>query len=124
VPGARPVSLEQTAPYKPPGGFELGSMDESSGASQLFRKSNLAGKQIWYFTAPASVPVSSIEQMSLQDAKEGNPIFSHEGSEYGFIQDSAADTTYTKIMVPNTSDNGYRICKPFVDENCNYALIS
>ena len=80
-------------------------------ASQMFEKSNLKGKQIWYFTAPASVPISSIESMSLLDVKAGEPVLKHKNDDYGFMQDSAEDKTYTKIMVPSSSDNGYKTCR-------------
>jgi hypothetical protein len=86
-------------------------MEGTYTASQLFKRSNLEGKQIWYLTAPASVPVSSIQEISLQDAKNGKAILSHNGEDYGFVQDSAEDSMHTKIMVPNSSDDGYRTGK-------------
>jgi hypothetical protein len=46
--------------------------------------------------------------MSLQDAKNGKVILSHDGDDYGFFQDSAEDSTHTKIMVSDSSDDGYR----------------
>lgn len=76
----------------------------------MFAKSNLKGKQIWYFTAPASVPISEIKTMSLQDAKDGNPILKHNEGNYAFLQDSTEDKTYTKIMVPNSAEHGYTTC--------------
>ena len=79
----------------------------------MFKKSSLEGKQIWYFTAPAAVPLSSVKTMSLLDAKNGKPILKHEGDDYGFMRDSAEDTTYTKIMVPG-SDAGYKASKDLV----------
>ena len=48
--------------------------------------------------------------MSLQDAKDEKKIFSHNGNDYGFVQDVAEDKTYTKIMVPSSKD-GYRAGK-------------
>jgi hypothetical protein len=83
-------------------------VDATPKFAQMFKKSSLEGKQIWYFTAPASLPISSIGQVSLRDARTSKAIVSHKGNEYGFIQDSAEDKTYTKIMVPHGSD-GYRI---------------
>jgi len=104
------ASVEERAPYKPPTGFEPSSCDENAKASKLFKEADLEGKQIWYFTAPGSVPISSIQHMSLQDAKDGKKIFSHNGKDYGFVQDVAEDKTYTKIMVPSSKD-GYRAGK-------------
>lgn len=76
----------------------------------MFKRSNLEGKQIWYFTAPAAVSISSIKQMPLEDATAGKAILNHNGSEYGFMRDSAEDKTYTLIMVLQSSD-GYRTGK-------------
>lgn len=108
------MSFKAVTPYKPPTGFEPTSLNGAPKASQLFKKSNLEGKQIWYFTAPASVPISAVEEMSLQAAKESRTVISHNGSDYGFVQDAAEDKVYTKIMVPSSSDDGYRAGKsPF-----------
>lgn len=73
----------------------------------MLKNSNLAGKQIWYFTAPASVPISSLKEMSFSDATKGKPVLSYKDSDYGFV-DSAEDKTYTKIMVPSSSDDSYK----------------
>jgi hypothetical protein len=105
------VTFKEPSPYKPPAGFENASLDSTPKAAQTFKKLNLEGKEIWYFTAPASLSLSSIEQMSLKDAKAGKAILNHKGNEYGFIRVAAEDKTYTKIMVPHGSDDGYRTSK-------------
>ncbi|KAF8866152.1 hypothetical protein BDZ45DRAFT_720299 [Acephala macrosclerotiorum] len=106
-PKVRTVAFEKPPPYKPPTGFEAASINENPSASQLLKKSSLKGKQIWYFTAPASIPISEIEQMSMLDADAGEAILNHEGSDYGFVQDTTGDKVYTKIMVPSDSDDAY-----------------
>jgi hypothetical protein len=88
-------------------------LEGSSKSSQIFKKSNLDGKQIWYFTAPASVPISTVEHMSWLDVKNGNAVLNYEGGDYGFLHDSGEDKTHTKIMVPSSSDGGYRTGKYF-----------
>ncbi|PVH88007.1 hypothetical protein DL98DRAFT_224718 [Cadophora sp. DSE1049] len=113
-PTTNTVSFKAPAPYQPPLGFDLASLDGTSRASQMLKKSSLEGKQIWYFTAPASVPISSIEAMSLLDAKNGKSILTHGGDDYGFMKDSAEDTTYTRIMVPG-SDTGYKAASKAID---------
>ena len=105
------MSFREAAPYKPPSGFNPASLNGTPKASQLFKGLNLEGKQIWYFTAPASVPISAIEKMSIQGAKEGKTILSYKGGDYGFVQDVAEDKTYTKVMIPSSSDDGYRTGK-------------
>jgi hypothetical protein len=73
----------------------------------MFTKANLEGKQIWYFTVPASIPISSIQQTSLRAVENSEVIFSSKIGKYGFTQDSAEDKIYSKIMVPRISEDGY-----------------
>ncbi|KAG4437002.1 hypothetical protein IFR05_007506 [Cadophora sp. M221] len=114
-PTTNTVSFQAPPPYRPPPGFDLASLDGTLKASQMLKKSSLEGKQIWYFTAPASVPISSIKAMSLLDAKNGKTVLIHEGNDYGFMKDSAEDTTYTRIMVPS-SDAGYKAASKSIDQ--------
>jgi len=107
------VTFQKPPPYKAPAGFDKVSVDGTPKLGHMFKKSSLEGKQIWYFTAPSSLPISSMGQISLKDASDGKPIVNHKDMEYGFVRDSAEDKTYTKIMVPNGSDNGYRMGKFF-----------
>ncbi|KAH6721272.1 DNA-directed RNA polymerase I subunit RPA34.5-domain-containing protein [Leptodontidium sp. MPI-SDFR-AT-0119] len=109
------VSFHAPTPYRPPPGFDLTSLDGTLKASQLLKESGLEGKQIWYFTAPASVPISSIKAMSLLDAKNGKTVLTHDGNDYGFMKDLAEDTTYTRIMVPS-SDVGYKAASKPIDQ--------
>ncbi|KAK2628980.1 hypothetical protein QTJ16_002083 [Diplocarpon rosae] len=107
-PTKRTVSVKAPPPFHPPTGFVLAELQEESNASKLLESSSLEGKQIWYFTAPASVPISSIKEMSLSDAKDGKAILSYKNNDYGFTKDSIEDKTYTKIMVPSSSDKVYK----------------
>ncbi|CAD6455188.1 2a744ecb-b7f9-4ff3-bf45-b479611c3a5f [Sclerotinia trifoliorum] len=112
---AKTVSMK-VAPFKPPPGFEKTSSKNSSITSQLFNKSNLEGKEIWYITAPASVPINSVKEISLQDAKLGKAVFSHDDNDYGFINDPLEDKTYTKILIPSNPKDGYSIERKPVDQ--------
>ncbi|QSZ31464.1 hypothetical protein DSL72_001029 [Monilinia vaccinii-corymbosi] len=111
---AKTVSLK-VAPFKPPPGFEKSSSKNSSEALQLFSESYLEGKEIWYITAPASVPINSVKEISLQDAKLGKAVFSQEGNDYGFVHDTLEDKTYTKILLPCNYKDGYSIEKKPID---------
>jgi hypothetical protein len=68
----------------------------------------LEGKQIWYITAPASVSIDTIKDMSLRGARSGKIVLSQKGNEYGFVEDTTENKTYTKLMLPNKAKNGYR----------------
>lgn len=102
------MPLKTPAVYTPLPSFEPASIDDAQGLSKLLKSSNLQGKEIWYITAPASVPLSSIEELSLLNIKERKEILSHNGDEYSFVQDTSEAKEYTKVMVPNTAGDGYR----------------
>ncbi|PSS09061.1 hypothetical protein M430DRAFT_53620 [Amorphotheca resinae ATCC 22711] len=110
------VTLQEPAPYSPPTGFKSASVNGTTKSSQLFKESNLQGKQIWYITAPASAPLSSIEELSLLDIKEHRKVLSHKGDNYGFFEDESEATAITKVLVPSSSDDGYRSAKTPVNK--------
>ncbi|KAH0537333.1 hypothetical protein FGG08_005849 [Glutinoglossum americanum] len=95
--------------YEPPQGFQPLSTDPSaSRASKLLDPTNLAGKQLWHITAPASVPVSTLKEVSTQKVMNGEAVLSHNGSEYGFaaLDEVAAGSNQTMLLVP--AEKGYQ----------------
>lgn len=99
------VRFQPPAPFKPPRGFELASKDsDDTTISNLFSKSNLSGKEIWYITAPASVPASAITKISIEHSKGG---ISHNGKDYAFIQDNGDEKKATKLLIPSGSSQDY-----------------
>ncbi|CAG8961298.1 hypothetical protein HYFRA_00013759 [Hymenoscyphus fraxineus] len=111
-----PVAPKKVIPYQPPTGFESRSIEDASQVAKPFKSSKLGGKQIWYFTAPASVPIASIQEMSLLGAKNGDVIYSQDGNDYGFSKTEAEENTYTSILVPSSSENGYKVVPKPVDQ--------
>ncbi|KAI9771491.1 MAG: hypothetical protein M1840_002111 [Geoglossum simile] len=103
LPQSRPV-------YKPPQGFQALKTDPStSTTSELLSPPNLAGKQIWYITAPASVPVSNLKEVSTQKVMNGEAVLSYKGSEYGFVSldEAAAGSSQAVLLVPGKE--GYQL---------------
>lgn len=119
------VRVEPIAPYIPPSGFEAvaPSRDAAMSSSQFFSNQNLAGKQVWYITAPASVPISAIKKVSLQDVSLGKPSVFLNGQDYGFVENKTEDRGHAKIMIPDKSSSTYRlgkagtICKDYFPGN-------
>jgi hypothetical protein len=105
------ISAFEPRVYSPPPGFQLASIDESPRISQQLKGSNLEGKEIWYITAPVSVPLSSIEDMSLQAIQERKVVLSHDGDDYAVIADSSEANESTMVMLPKSSDDGYHTGK-------------
>jgi hypothetical protein len=97
--------------YNPPNGFTI--LSESTNGKQkvaeIFSRSNLAGKQLWYITAPASVPISAVKQVYLQDIQLGKPALAFGGREYGFVQDQVGEEGFTKVLIPEGNSDAYRI---------------
>jgi hypothetical protein len=114
----QPTSVAPVPVYHPPTGFEkvAANEDARSKVEQVFGSSNMTGKQLWYITAPASVPISAVKQVSLENVHQGKSVLSLNGQEYGFVQDQTKDKGYTKIMVPNEKGTMYRIgkCDPLI----------
>jgi hypothetical protein len=105
------ISAVEPPVYSPPSGFQLTSIDESPRITQQLKGSNLEGKEIWYITAPVSVPLSSIENMSLQAIQEHKVVLSHNGDDYAVIEDSSGANESTMVMLPKSSDDGYHTGK-------------
>jgi len=99
-----------------PAGFELRKADQGTDASDVvrtFRKAQLEGKQLFYFTVPASVPITVIEKMEipLERAQLGLPIFSHDGEDYGVTLDDAVTSQTIKLMIPHKGGDKYSMRK-------------
>jgi hypothetical protein len=107
----KPGEPRATPIYNPPDGFAI--LTENNNGNQkvaeVFSRTNLAGKQLWYITAPASVPISSVKQVSLQDVQLGKPALSLGGRDYGFVQDQAGDRSFTNVLIPEENSTAYRV---------------
>ncbi|KAM3070044.1 hypothetical protein ACMFMG_003924 [Clarireedia jacksonii] len=113
---SKTMSTPKPAEFKPPTGFTAASFDDSRKPSQLFDDSKLEAKQIWYITAPATVSIDTIKDMSLRGAKSGKVVLSQNGDEYGFVEDTAENKAYMKLLLPNKAKDGYRIEKRSIDQ--------
>lgn len=51
--------------------------------------------------------LSSVEELSLLKIQECKEILSHNGDAYAFVPDASEAKSYTKLMVPNSSDDNY-----------------
>ena len=106
----KPVTCTQensSISFEPPSGFEPASIvvHPSSQAMDMFSPTKLAGKEIWHLTAPSSVIISSIKEVSQQSILSRSSILSYEGSNYGLIPDSSTDQA---LLLPSAEDNDYK----------------
>ncbi|KAF2084549.1 hypothetical protein K490DRAFT_68668 [Saccharata proteae CBS 121410] len=107
---------EPPPPFKPPHGFKATSstVKPTSSLSKLLAPSHLAGKQIWHITAPAAVPLTSIKEIALEQAKKGEAILQHDGIDYGFVEESKHERRPTAVLVPGPK--GYETVKSNIAE--------
>ncbi|KAL8658058.1 MAG: hypothetical protein Q9226_001319 [Calogaya cf. arnoldii] len=98
------------APYKPPAGFRAATISQTSSRNlqNSFNKEALHGKQVWYITAPASVPVGLIEEVSKREVAEGGSILSYKNAEYGLIAEPDTKHEGKLLLVPSPEHNDYR----------------
>ena len=97
-------------------GFQLRRADASNDASdvtRIFRQAKLEGKQLWYFTVPASVPITVVEKMAIPvaQAEQGKAILSHDGQDYGMTFDDAMTSKTIKLLIPNKAGDKYSMSK-------------
>lgn len=92
-------------------GFHLRKAEEdvdAAAVARAFKKAKAEGKQIWYFTAPKSVPIEVIQKqrIPLDKFHAGKSIFSHEGAEYtGKFEEPVNHAI--KVLIPGKTGNNY-----------------
>lgn len=81
--------------------------------SDFLSKSNLEGKQVWYFTAPASLPISVIQDMEIDLAKaqSGDTILKHNGDDYGLDLEPYTTSTQIQLLIPSKGGDKYNARK-------------
>lgn len=104
-----PKASQLHSSYTPPAGFEPGSISlSSSAAADLLSPSSLKGKQIWHITVPASVPIESIKEVSVQSVQKGEAALSYKGADYGFVTDAESQRVPRILLIPDQRNNNYR----------------
>lgn len=95
--------------YQPPVGFLPASTTTKSNAKlgALFAQSNLEKKQLWHFTAPASLPVDTILEVDLAALKSDAAIIKHKGLEYHFTPHRAGSLETSQLILPTDGGKTY-----------------
>ncbi|KAJ6782914.1 hypothetical protein PWT90_09571 [Aphanocladium album] len=114
---ASQIALPQ---FMPPD-FELRKGDQQSNGQDVARvcsEANLQGKQLWYFTLPANIPVSVVENLEfpMDKSQQSGSILSHDGQDYGISFDSMAPTKSIQILIPSGDGSTYKPTHRTVDE--------
>lgn len=106
---------QQPAPtYEPPVGFKSTSISlhPASKLSEILAPSNLQGKEIWHITAPETVPISLMKQVSTQKIGNGASILDYHGANYGLVPESEVEPASRRaLFLPSNQTNEYQSSK-------------
>ncbi|TQN70982.1 hypothetical protein CSHISOI_04484, partial [Colletotrichum shisoi] len=90
--------------------------EDGKDMSDFFAKAKLDGKQLWYFTAPAAIPINVVEklQIPMDKAQNGDAIFQHNSEDYtvGFDVGSTA----VQLLIPNKKGTRYEQASQKIDK--------
>lgn len=88
-------------------------MTDAADIARIFTKANLEGKQLWYFTAPASLSltVETKFDIPIDRAEKDMPILSHNGNDYSMEFGDSVVSNTIKILVPNKTGEKYSMRK-------------
>ncbi|KAF2096340.1 hypothetical protein NA57DRAFT_77945 [Rhizodiscina lignyota] len=96
---ARPVR-----PFHPPPGFKVVRPSDTSASMADLHSAIKAGHQIWHISAPKGVPVTSIKEMALQKALQGEPVLTFKDIDYCFNAEDQQNSS--KLLIPNSDGYG------------------
>lgn len=89
-----------------------GNVDASDVAG-FFEKAKMEGKQVWYITAPASLPVTVVQDLTIpmDQAQKGLPVLSHNGDDYRMAFDNPSASSSFRLLIPNKKGDEYSMRK-------------
>ncbi|OAA45845.1 RNA polymerase I, subunit RPA34.5 [Beauveria brongniartii RCEF 3172] len=104
-----------------PPDFELRKSEQQSNGQDVARvcsEANQQGKQLWYFTLPANVPVSVVENLEfpLDSSQQCGSILRQNGEDYGVSFDSMPPTKSVQILIPSADGSTYEPARHAVNE--------
>lgn len=69
----------------------------------------MEGKQVWYITAPASLPVTIVQDLSipLDSAQKGLPVLTHNGDDYRLAFEDPSASSSFRLLIPNKKGHEY-----------------
>ncbi|KAI0000096.1 DNA-directed RNA polymerase I subunit RPA34.5-domain-containing protein [Xylariaceae sp. FL0662B] len=94
--------------------------------TEFFSQANLEGKQVWYFTAPASLPITVLQDMEidLSKATTGGALLNHDGDDYGLGLESNAISTEIRLLIPSQGGDKYTTLNRGIDSTIHLRRIA
>jgi DNA-directed RNA polymerase I subunit RPA34.5 len=75
---------------------------------------DMAGKQVWHITAPASIPLTLIKDFDLDAVKSGSPVLVHEGRHYALVTGSIESH---QLLLPGETGCSYKRSKTSISKS-------
>ena len=90
-------------PYEAPRGFHKINQNAFTASSPALKLlSNIGDKQVWHITAPASLPMSTLETFSIGAIGKDTTILSHQGRKYGIAKIKASSSECDCFLLPTS----------------------
>lgn len=93
--------LRPAKPFKAPAGYKNASDAARSSNAKLLDRSALSGKQLWYFSAPSTIDLSKLEELTAQQLNGKVPVFKQDDGEYTLQKEPIGTTAEIQIMLPD-----------------------
>jgi hypothetical protein len=107
--------------FKAPSGFKAIKDENISSHTNLFQPGNTRDKEIWYISAPASLPITALQEVALEKFAKHEAIMTHNGEDYALIADPAARDN-TRVLLPEKK-RGYRVISTPVEHVLQFQQI-
>ncbi|KAF3763661.1 hypothetical protein M406DRAFT_223179, partial [Cryphonectria parasitica EP155] len=80
------------------------------------------GKQVWYITAPASLPVTVVQDLTIpmDKAQSGLPVLSHNGDDYRMAFDNPDASSSFRLLIPNKQGEEYSLLERPVQQTIHF----
>lgn len=109
--------------------FHLRKLEGSANASEIatfFSKAQMEGKQVWYITAPASLPVTVVQDLTIpiDQAQKGLPVLTHNGDDYRMAFDNPAASSSFRLLIPNKKGDEYSLRVYFPHSSGVYLILT
>ncbi|KAJ5386145.1 hypothetical protein N7509_008686 [Penicillium cosmopolitanum] len=103
------VTSSGSKTYKAPSGFKPANKQAAPSSSSSSLLSDLRGKQIYHISAPASLPLSKVKEISMSKIMKGEPILEFDGVKYGIPAESITEegSEGKKLLVYDESTQTY-----------------
>ncbi|OTA99144.1 hypothetical protein M426DRAFT_325389 [Hypoxylon sp. CI-4A] len=94
--------------------------------ADALRQANLEGKQLWYFTAPASLPLTILRdlEIDLSKATTGEMLLNHKGDDYGLSLESHTTSSQIQLVIPTKTGDRYNTLDRSVDSTVHLRQIA